>query len=168
MKPALKGEGCTSWIIHSIENFQCAQRDTFGIWSALCIFTGFSYIYKRRYEVSAVIGRLHCTVEIMWLMRRQILYTIDKANLKFTIVNLELVIRTCLRFRQVRIRLSTLALKPREDVTRSLKLRYQWPIQKGLLSFKNSKSLQNSNSWFYCTFLCAIAMSRKEPLFTFH
>ena len=96
------------------------------------------------------------------------LYTIDKANLKFTIVNIELVISTCVRLRQVRIRLPTLALKAREDVTRCSKQGYQWPTQKGPLFFKNLKSFQNANSLIYCTFLCASAMSRKEPLFTFH
>ena len=37
---------------------------------------------------------------------------------------------------QVRKRLPTLALKPRGDVTRSLKLGYQWPHNKGLMCSK--------------------------------
>ena len=48
-----------------------------------------------------------------------------KENLLYVIFQVCSVVRLC----QVRIRLPTLALKLREDVTRSPKQRYQWPLR---------------------------------------
>ena len=48
-------------------------------------------------------------------------------------------------------RLPTMALKPREDVTRSLKQGYQWPHKKDSCNVLNtvSKPLQNTLPWDY-------------------
>ena len=51
------------------------------------------------------------------------------------------------RLREARIRLPTLALKPKEDITRSPKQGYQWPHKKDLcppkLKTKNKKNSQS-------------------------
>ena len=49
------------------------------------------------------------------------------------------------RLRQVRIRLPTLAVKPRGDITRSAKQGYQWPHKKDLCPPKILKKITHTN-----------------------
>ena len=57
----------------------------------------------------------------------------------FSFIRSKLYFTIHVRLRQVRIRMPTLALKPRDDVTRSLKQGYQWPHKKDLCPPKIKK-----------------------------